>query len=104
MAGKGFGGAGQLDNMQNVQGIMVHLPDQLLQEMDGIAALENSDRNELIRKAMKGYLTERKKRHVREAMQRGYMEMAKINLRIACEAFYAEEEADITLDRLVSGV
>ncbi|GGI97537.1 CopG family ribbon-helix-helix protein [Paenibacillus hunanensis] len=93
-----------MDNMQNVQGIMVHLPDQLLQEIDGIAALDNSDRNELIRKATKVYLTERKKRIVRESMQRGYMEMAKINLRIASEAFYAEEEADITLDRLVSGV
>ncbi|CAJ1316215.1 ribbon-helix-helix protein, CopG family [Paenibacillus sp. PK4536] len=93
-----------MDNMQNAQSIMIRLPDQLLQEVDGIAALEDSDRSELIRKATKIYLTERKKRYIREAMQRGYMEMAKINLRIACEAFHAEEEADITLDRLVSGV
>jgi CopG family transcriptional regulator/antitoxin EndoAI len=37
-------------------------------------------------------------------MQKGYLEMAKINLNIASEAFIAEEEADLTLDRLVSGV
>jgi CopG family transcriptional regulator/antitoxin EndoAI len=37
-------------------------------------------------------------------MQRGYLEMAKINLSMASEAFLAEEEADGTLDRLVSGV
>ncbi len=37
-------------------------------------------------------------------MQQGYMEMAKINLTIASEAFLAEEEAEHTLDRLVSGV
>ncbi|HET7579596.1 MAG TPA: antitoxin endoai, partial [Bacillales bacterium] len=39
-----------------------------------------------------------------ESMRQGYMEMAKINLNIASEAFLAEEEADNTLDRLVSGV
>jgi len=32
------------------------------------------------------------------------MEMAKINLNIASEAFQAEEDADTILDRLVSGV
>lgn len=65
---------------------------------------ENSNRSEFIRQAMKLYLHERKKRQIRETMQRGYMEMSKINLKIASEAFQAEEEADLTLDRLVSGV
>lgn len=37
-------------------------------------------------------------------MQRGYLEMAKINLNMASEAFQAEEDADSTLGRLVSGV
>jgi CopG family transcriptional regulator/antitoxin EndoAI len=36
-------------------------------------------------------------------MRRGYMEMAKINLRIASEAFLAEYEAEHTVERLVSG-
>lgn len=84
--------------------IMISLPDQLLQEVDGIVEQENSNRSELIRQAMKLYLMERKKRHLRESMQRGYMEMAKINLHIASEAFHAEEDAGTTLDRLVSGV
>ncbi|EHQ61282.1 putative CopG family transcriptional regulator [Paenibacillus dendritiformis C454] len=66
--------------------------------------MEKSNRSEFIRQAMKLYLQERKKRHIRESMQRGYMEMAKINLTMASEAFYAEVEADGTLDRLVSGV
>lgn len=65
---------------------------------------EQSSRSEFIRRAMKQYLQELKKRHIRETMQRGYMEMAKINLNIASEAFQAEEEADLTLNRLVSGV
>lgn len=76
----------------------------MLQEVDGIVEREQSNRSEFIRQAMKLYLTERKKRFIREMMQQGYMEMAKINLNIASEAFQAEEEAETTLDRLVSGV
>lgn len=91
-------------NAHNTKRIMISLPDQLLQEVDGIAAKENSNRSELIRQAMKLFLLERKKRQLRESMQRGYMEMARINLHMASEAFQAEEEADHTLDRLVSGV
>jgi CopG family transcriptional regulator / antitoxin EndoAI len=84
--------------------IMVSVPSHLLREIDGIVEKEKSNRSEFIRQAMRLYLTERKKRYIRESMQKGYMEMAKINLHIASEAFLAEEEADLTLDRLVSGV
>lgn len=93
-----------MSNVQNTKRIMISLPDNLLQEVDGIVEKENSNRSEFIRQAMKLYLMERKKRSLRESMQRGYMEMAKINLHYASEAFLAEEEADLTLDRLVSGV
>ncbi len=91
-------------NAQNTKRIMISLPDYLLQEVDGVVEVENSNRSELIRKAMRLYLMERKKRYLRESMQRGYMEMAKINLHIAAESFQAEEDAESTLDRLVSGV
>lgn len=84
--------------------IMISLPDHLLQEVDGVAEKEHSNRSELIRQAMKLFLTERKKRLLRESMQRGYMEMAMINLHMASEAFHAEEDADHIVDRLVSGV
>ncbi|WP_255688859.1 MULTISPECIES: antitoxin [Pontibacillus] len=66
--------------------------------------LENGDRSDFIYQATKMYLRERKKRHIRESMRQGYMEMAKINLNIASEAFQAEEEAETTCERLVSGV
>ena len=84
--------------------IMISLPDQLLQEVDVIVEMENSNRSEFIRQAMKLYLLERKKRQLRDAMQHGYMEMAKINLHIASESFQAEEDAGSTVNRLVSGV
>jgi mRNA interferase MazF len=98
------GGAELVANVQNTKRIMISLPDYLLQEVDGVVEHENSNRSELIRQAMKLYLLERKKRVLREAMQRGYMEMAKINLHMASEAFHAEEDADLIVDRLVSGV
>lgn len=93
-----------VSNIHNTKRIMISLPDHLLQEVDGIVERENSNRSEFIRQAMKLYLTERKKRHLRETMQRGYLEMAKINLSMCNEAFLAEEEANSTLNRLVSGV
>lgn len=90
--------------MANTKRIMISLPHNLLKEVDGVVEKENSNRSELIREAMKLYLLERKKRYIRESMQKGYMEMANINLDLASESFILEEEADSTLDRLVSGV
>jgi CopG family transcriptional regulator/antitoxin EndoAI len=83
--------------------ILVKLPQHLLTELDGFVKQENVNRSEFIYQATKMYLRERKKRQIRESMRRGYMEMAKINLRIASEAFLAEYEAEHTVERLVSG-
>lgn len=83
--------------------ILVELPQHLLTELDGFVKQDNVNRNEFIYQATKMYLRERKKRQIREVMRRGYMEMAKINLTIASEAFQAEYEAENTVERLVSG-
>jgi len=89
---------------ENSQEIKIKLPQNLLNELDGMVEEDNVDRNDFIYQATKMYLRERKKRHIRESMREGYMEMAKINLNIASEAFQAEEEAETTCERLVSGV
>lgn len=68
---------------------------------------ENKDLSDFIYQATKNYLENRKEEHiqeVRETMQQGYKEMARINLSMALEAFQAEEEADNTLERNVIGV
>ncbi|MGM9985758.1 MAG: CopG family ribbon-helix-helix protein [Bacillaceae bacterium] len=83
--------------------IVVRLPQALVSELDGLIKQENVNRNELIYQATKSFLREKKKRQIREAMRRGYLEMAKINLNIASEAFLAEYEAEHTVERLVSG-
>ncbi|MGE5484092.1 MAG: CopG family ribbon-helix-helix protein [Ignavibacteriales bacterium] len=63
--------------------IMISVPAGLLQEVDGIAALENGNRSEIIRSAVRAYIDERKRREVRESMCRGYVEMGPINLSLA---------------------
>lgn len=83
--------------------ILVELPQHLLTELDGFIKQDNVNRSEFIYQATKMYLRERRKRQIREVMRRGYMEMAKLNLSIASEAFQAEYEAEHTVERLVSG-
>ncbi len=63
--------------------IMISVPAGLLQEVDGIAALENGNRSEIIRSAVREYIDERKRRERRESMCRGYAEMGSINLVLA---------------------
>ncbi len=89
--------------MAETKRIMISLPQNLLTEVDGIVALEKRTRSEFIREAMRLYLQERKKRQIRERMQRGYLEMARINLDLSREAVYAESEAGRILEELVSG-
>lgn len=74
--------------------IMISLPDSLLAEVDGIVALENRNRSELIREAMHMYLQEIKKQRIREQLKQGYQEMARTNLALAEEALPAENEVE----------
>ncbi|RKL65101.1 antitoxin [Salipaludibacillus neizhouensis] len=91
-------------SMDNTKKIMVSLPQHLVSELDALTEGDNINRSEVIQRATKIYVQEQKKQQIRETMQQGYAEMAKINLNIATESFLAEEEAESTLDRLVSGV
>jgi CopG family transcriptional regulator/antitoxin EndoAI len=83
--------------------IMISLPQNLLKEVDGVVEMEKRTRSEFIREAMKLYLQERRKRQIRERMQEGYIEMARLNLALANEAISAENEADRLAEELVNG-
>ncbi|SER13243.1 antitoxin [Piscibacillus halophilus] len=85
--------------------IVVRLPESLIDECDNLVeSHEELDREALILQAINTYVQEEKKRKIKDKMRRGYVEMRNINLGIASEAFEAEEEAETTLERLVSGV
>lgn len=92
---------------EGLQEVLVKMPKNLLNEVDGVMQNENRDLNDFICKATRNYLEAKKQEHFHnfyESMQKGYIEMARINLKIASEAFQAEEEAEDTLERTVIGV
>jgi len=78
---------------------MISLPDYLLEEVDGIVALEKKNRSEFIREAMKLYIEEKKRKSLREQMRRGYQEMASINLSLAQEGLANEDEVQDLFDK-----
>jgi CopG family transcriptional regulator/antitoxin EndoAI len=84
--------------------MVVYVPEQLLEEVDGVAERERESRSEVVREALNFYVQEQHKLEIRTMMQQGYQEMARLNLRIASEAFPLEQEAGGTVERLVSGV
>ncbi|TFE01976.1 CopG family ribbon-helix-helix protein [Jeotgalibacillus salarius] len=83
--------------------ILVRLPKQLLTELEAFAEKEELSCSDCIYRATKSYVRDRRRKQTQDAMRRGYMEMAKINLSMASEALQAEYEADHTIERLVSG-
>lgn len=63
--------------------IVIQVPSQLLAEVDGLVAMDQASRSELIREAVRIYVEERKRRDMRGRMARGYQEMARLNLALA---------------------
>lgn len=67
--------------------ILISLPEGLLHEVDKLADLQNVNRSECIREAMKLYISEKKKAKMQAQMKKGYEEMAEINLEWAEHCF-----------------
>ncbi|HRY12022.1 MAG TPA: CopG family transcriptional regulator [Syntrophomonadaceae bacterium] len=72
--------------------IIVTISENLLSEVDDCMMREKRNRSEIVREAIVYYLQCRKKEMMVEYMKRGYIEMAPINLTIACEATANLEE------------
>lgn len=77
--------------MPNQKRILISLPDSLLSEIDKYAESNAITRSEFIREGLRTYLKERRRRDIREMMEKGYAEMGAINLQIAEEFAYADE-------------
>lgn len=84
--------------------MVVYVPDQLLEQVDGVARTDSANRSQVVREALRMYVSTHRKNDIRAKLQQGYLEMARLNLRIAAEAFPLEQEAGGTVERLVSGV
>lgn len=69
--------------MAETKRIMVSLPDSLLEEVDFIVSMEEKNRSEFIKEAMKLYIREKRKVEICEELKNGYKEMSQINLSLA---------------------
>ena len=79
--------------MAELRKILVSVPLNLLNEVDKIALADKTTRSELVREAMKLYVTERRRSDIARQMKAGYQEMAEINRRLAEYCLEAENEA-----------
>ena len=84
--------------MSQLKKVLITVPDSLLEAVDSAAKVANINRSELVREAMKLYLSERKKHSRKEELKNGYQEMAELNLSLAEMYFGAEEEAFSALE------
>lgn len=86
------------DSMSQLKKVLITVPDSLLEAVDSAAKVDNINRSELVREAMKMYLSKRKKRTESEELKKGYQEMAELNLSLAEMFFNAEDEANSVLE------
>lgn len=81
------------DGVAELRRIMISIPNALLQEVDGIIAMDKLSRSQFVRDAMRLYIEDRKRKAVRDMMKKGYQEMAVINLALAEEGLLADVDA-----------
>ncbi|HHW02430.1 MAG TPA: ribbon-helix-helix protein, CopG family [Thermoanaerobacterales bacterium] len=89
--------------MADLKRIIVSLPNNLLEEVDGIVALENKNRSEFIRDAMRLYIKEREKIRVREQLKTGYMQMAEINVKLSEMGLHEDLKDFVLYETRLSG-
>ncbi len=78
--------------MAQLKKILISLPDNLLKEVDNIVSMENTNRSEFVREAMKVYIGQKKRIEMSDRMKKGYQEMAEINAKLAEIFFEVDEE------------
>jgi CopG family transcriptional regulator/antitoxin EndoAI len=80
---------------------MISIPNTLLQEIDTIAALEKMTRSQFMRDATRLFIEDRRKKAALENMRKGYQEMAAINLALAEEGLFADDNVVAVTSLLV---
>ncbi|SDN05428.1 transcriptional regulator, CopG family [Dendrosporobacter quercicolus] len=80
------------EGVAELKRIMISIPNSLLQEVDGIIAMEKLSRSQFVRDAMRLYIEDRRRKAIRDNMRKGYQEMAIINLALAEEGLYADAD------------
>ena len=88
--------------MAELKKILVSLPDTLLEEVNTYVSESGLSRSELIREAMKEYISHRKKMEIRERLKKGYELMSAINLEWAEACFEADCQVQFSYEEKLS--
>ncbi len=70
----------------------VQFPAPLLEEIKKMASFQETEVEELIRVAVRRYVTGERRKEIREYLRRGYQEMADLNLELAREAEVMDQD------------
>lgn len=73
--------------------VLISLPPELLDEADEFARAKGMSRSALMRAALKQYLEREHSMELRAELERGYMDMARLELTLAKEALPLDEQA-----------
>lgn len=76
--------------MAETKRIMITLPECLLEEVDELVGLHFKSRSQLVRKAMKMLIRERKKEELSKRIRKGYIAMGQLNALLAEEGIASD--------------
>ena len=82
---------------------LVEFDLELAEEFFQLLEKNNIHPNDFFDSAVRDFIKKERLLELRMSLQKGYEDMATINLHLATEAFYAESEATRTVERMVSG-
>ena len=78
--------------MSQLKKVLITVPEDLLNEADEFVREEKTNRSEFVREALRLYIKEKRRSLLRSQMEKGYQEMAEINLAVSEMYFEAESE------------
>ncbi|HHY04778.1 MAG TPA: ribbon-helix-helix protein, CopG family [Thermoanaerobacterales bacterium] len=88
--------------MSRTKKIVVSIPNNLLEQVDCIISLENKNRSEFIRDAMRLYIRERENIRLIDQLKNGYVQMAEINIKFAEMGIYEDYEDFVVYEKRLS--
>lgn len=92
-----------LSKVRNVvPNFLVEFDLELAEEFFRLLEKKNIHPNDFFDSVARNFVREEQLLEFRLSLQKGYEDMATINLHLATEAFHAESEATLTVERMVS--
>ncbi len=79
--------------MAEVKKVLITLPEYLLSKAENIASMDKITLDDFIQVALEHYINEKNNNKLREQLIKCYQEMGELNLKIAEEFLFSDNEA-----------